>query len=204
LFDGLNTCATFHGQKAKGEESFVLSDGTLSTTDRETRAQNCNVTYGAIEFVIGTGSGGSPPGSIKYSWKKQSHATKGSWCFIKTVLPKGYDGGLELTSKANLKVKFAARVNVGKTEYYFDNNRTKTLDKINGGSGIPLEAAQSIEVYMAQNNIIPHFSSVNDFELTFKRTTWNMISDYKPMADWAWVLIGMLICCCTLCLATCI
>jgi hypothetical protein len=102
--------------------------------------------------------------------------------------------------------KVAVRVNAG-TEVYFNNANLKLYDTVKDGRiRIPLEAAESIEVFMAQKQKwgLSVGDTTNDFEMTFTRATWDQISGWKPMHGWAWMLIGMAICCgislfCTTC-----
>ena len=193
LFAGLNVCAGVDTDAPFGDaQSFVHTDNG--------RDYICENGFTDATFLTGVPKGKAGLGyTWDYKWSKQTATTEGAWCYLRTVLPKSYAGGLIVTHTNDDATNVAVKVVSGAVDRYFTKATLKTNSFGKTGK-IPLFAAKTIEVFMKQEAKFAAASdNANDFKLTFTRATNFQLAELAASGGVVvWVILGCVLCvlCC--------
>jgi len=194
LFAALESVSDQTSVENKARDSFVNSSGARTDT-----SVACPVAYDATTFGE---KAQAKTGTVEYKWAVNSDSTAGQWCYSKTFLPKSFSGGLLLTHTAAADTQVAVKVD-NTVDRYFNNASLKSM-AIGKTGQIPLTGAESIEVYMAQNNKWVAADKGEDFKVTFTRASYFDIAKLTAEHGGAvtWIIIGCVVL--VLCIVGCI
>jgi len=173
MFDGLKKC--------DNGKSISNSGGLTSTYDAATMMDK------AATFNKTTHLG------AKWDDSWGSYVHKGEWGYIRTVMPKSFDGGLRMSVDTAKDSKYAIRID-GLTERYFDED-TMVAAGLGNTSKVLLSVVHSIEV-------VATFVGADDvrdptFKVNFERISKEgmAIQTLKHGGVIVWVVIGCVLLC---------
>jgi len=135
---------------------------------------NCEANYDLTIFTAGkpTGKKGDKPSSFTYKWTSQTASTVHQSCFIRTVLPHKYSGGLVVTHTADADTNVAIQVRSGILNRYF-NMLTLKSNSLGKSGKIGLLNVERVDIFMAQaDKFVTATDATNSFKVTFTRATY--------------------------------